>query len=119
VLKILVVDDESNMRFLLRMVLEAEGYEVTEAPHGATALELVQEERPDLVVTDLMMPVMNGRELIERLRSDDETAEIPILVISSNPTAEVPGGADAALRKPFDHEALLDAARSLCRNNAA
>jgi CheY-like chemotaxis protein len=119
VLKILVVDDESNMRFLLRMVLEAEGYEVTEASHGATALELVREERPDLVVTDLMMPVMNGRELIERLRSDDETAEIPILVISSNPNADVPGGADAALRKPFDHDALLEAARSLCRKDAA
>jgi CheY-like chemotaxis protein len=119
VLKILVVEDESNMRFLLRMILESDGYEVVEAKHGAAALECVKEESPDLVVTDLMMPVMNGRELIERLRSDDETAAIPILVVTSNPSAEVPSGADATLPKPFDLDALLDTARSLCRKDAA
>ena len=57
---ILVVDDESSMRFLLRMILESAGYEVVEAPHGAAALERAKESPPDLVVTDLMMPVMNG-----------------------------------------------------------
>jgi CheY-like chemotaxis protein len=119
VVKILVVDDESNMRFLLRMVLEAEGYEVMEATHGATALELVQDDMPDLVVTDLMMPVMNGHDLIARLRSDAETAAIPILVVTANPSADVPAGADAALRKPFDADALIEAARSLCARNAA
>jgi CheY-like chemotaxis protein len=119
VLKILVVDDESNMRFLLRMILESDGYEVVEAKHGAAALKCVKEERPDLVVTDLMMPVMNGRELIGRLRSDDETAAIPILVVTSKPTADVPSGADATLPKPFDLDALLDTARSLCRKDTA
>lgn len=116
--KVLVVDDESNMRFLLRMVLETDGFEVVEANHGAAALERVKEEKPDLVVTDLMMPVMNGRELIERLRADAETAGIPILVVTANTNAEV-AGADAALRKPFDMEALLDTARSLGRKDAA
>jgi len=116
--KVLVVDDESNMRFLLRMVFESEGFEVVEAHHGAAALERVKEEEPDLVVTDLMMPVMNGRQLVERLRADAETAGIPILVLSANANAEVVG-ADAALRKPFDVDALLDAARSLSRKDAA
>lgn len=116
--KVLVVDDESNMRFLLRMVFETGGFEVVEAQHGAAALERVKEEEPDLVVTDLMMPVMSGRELIERLRADAETAEIPILVVSANTNAQVVG-ADAALRKPFDMDALLDTARSLSRNDAA
>jgi CheY-like chemotaxis protein len=116
--KILVVDDESNMRFLLRMVFETEGFEVVEAHHGAIALERVKEERPDLVVTDLMMPVMNGRDLVERLRDDPETADIPIVVISSSRNIEV-AGADAALRKPFDLDALLEAARSLSRKDAA
>jgi CheY-like chemotaxis protein len=116
--KVLVVDDESNMRFLLRMVFESEGFEVVEAHHGAAALERVKEEEPDLVVTDLMMPVMNGRELVERLRADAKTAGIPILVISANANPEV-AGADAALRKPFDIDALLDTARSLSRKDTA
>ncbi len=116
--KILVVDDESSMRFLLRMVFESEGFEVVEAHHGAAALERVKEEEPDLVVTDLMMPVMSGRELIERLRADAKTAVIPILVLSSNPDAEVTA-ADGFLRKPFEIDALLDTARLLCRKDAA
>jgi CheY-like chemotaxis protein len=116
--KILVVDDESNMRFLLRMVFEAEGFEVVEANHGAAALERVREAQPDLIVTDLMMPVMDGRDLIERLRADAETAGIPILVLSANRNLEV-AGADLAMSKPFDPDGLLDAARSLRRKDAA
>ena len=116
--RVLVVDDESNMRFLLRTLLESEGFEVAEAYHGAAALERVKEQQPDLIVTDLMMPVMNGRELVERLRADAETSGIPILVISSSPNVEV-AGADAALRKPFEIDALIDTARSLSRRDAA
>ncbi|MGH3026858.1 MAG: ATP-binding response regulator, partial [Gaiellaceae bacterium] len=110
--KVLIVDDESNMRFLLRMLLESDGYDVVEAKHGAEALTVVTEAEPDIVVTDLMMPIMNGRQLIANLRSTAETAEIPILVVSSRPNANVPG-ADAILRKPFDIEELLATARSL------
>jgi two-component system alkaline phosphatase synthesis response regulator PhoP len=80
--KVLVVDDESSMRFLYRMLLESEGFEVIEACHGAEAVALVKEGRPDLVVTDVMMPVMDGRELIEWLRANEQTAGIPILAIS-------------------------------------
>ena len=57
---ILIVDDESNMRFLIRMTLETAGYAVVEAAHGAAGLECAKEARPDLVVTDLMKAVMNG-----------------------------------------------------------
>ena len=115
---ILIVDDESNMRFLLRMILEGEGYEVVEAPHGAAALERATESPPDVVVTDLMMPVMTGRELIERLRADPETASIPIVVVSANPTA-VLDAVDAVIGKPFDPAALLEATRSLSESEAA
>lgn len=117
-LKILVVDDESNMRFLLRTILEREGYEVTEAKHGAEALAIAKEACPDLVMTDLMMPVMGGRELVERLRADETTAQVPILVVSSRPNPGVQG-ASATLRKPFDIDALLETARSLFREDAA
>lgn len=111
-MRILIVDDESNMRFLIRMILESAGYDVVEAPHGAAALEQVRKSPPDLVVTDLMMPVMTGRELVERLRADPVTAGIPIVVISANPRAAVEA-ADAVLGKPFDPDALLEATRSL------
>lgn len=116
--KILVVDDESNMRFLIRMVLESEGFEIVEAHHGADALERIRDDPPDLVVTDVMMPVMNGRELVERLRSHPDTAAIPIVVVSSRENIEVEG-ADAMLSKPFDLDALIDTARSLGRRDAA
>lgn len=111
-LKILVVDDESNMRLLIRMILESAGYEVVEAAHGAAALERVKESRLDLVVTDVMMPVMSGRELVERLRADPGTASIPIVAVSAN-SSSVANSADVVLGKPFDPHALLSAVRSL------
>jgi CheY-like chemotaxis protein len=115
---ILIVDDESNMRFLIRTTLENAGYQVVEAPHGAAGLERAKESRPDLVVTDLMMPVMSGRELIERLRADPETSSIPIVVVSAN-SRIVDIGADAVLRKPFDPEDLVAAVRSRAESGGA
>jgi two-component system chemotaxis response regulator CheY len=111
-LKVLVVDDESNMRLLIRMILESAGYEVVEAAHGAAALMWVKASRFDLVVTDLMMPVMSGRELVERLRADPGTASIPIMVVSAS-SSSVATKADVTLGKPFEPFALLEAATSL------
>ncbi|MHB8469693.1 MAG: response regulator [Gaiellaceae bacterium] len=110
--KILVVDDESNMRFLIRIILESAGYEVVEAAHGAAALERVKESQVDMVVTDLMMPIMSGRELVERLRADPETASIPIVVLSAN-SRSAAASADVALGKPFEPFELLEATISL------
>jgi two-component system chemotaxis response regulator CheY len=102
---ILVVDDEPDVRFLLKMLFEAAGHRIIQAHHGAVALELLRESRPDLIVTDVMMPVVDGPELIERLRADPATADIPILVLSAH--AGAVAGADAALAKPFrPHEML-------------
>jgi len=102
------------MRFLVRVTLESAGYEVVEAHHGAVALERAQDSRPDLVVTDLMMPVMGGWELIDRLRSNPETAAIPILVLSANGNLRA-GDADAVLGKPFDPDTLLQNVRTLSK----
>jgi CheY-like chemotaxis protein len=115
VVKVLVVDDESNMRFLIRMILESAGYEVVEAAHGAAALDRVKESRPDMMVTDLMMPVMGGRELVARLRADPETASLPIIVVSAN-SSSVATAADARLGKPFDADALVAAVGLLAGN---
>ncbi len=114
VAEILIVDDEPDMRFILKMAFEAAGHRIVEAHHGVAALERVEDSRPDLVVTDLMMPVLDGLELIRRLRSDPETATIPILVLSSRAT--VASGADAALAKPFRPHEVLAAGLSLMRS---
>ena len=63
--EILIVDDEPDVRFVLRMAFELAGHEIVEAHHGGAALERVPESRPDLVVTDVMMPVLDGLELVD------------------------------------------------------
>jgi CheY-like chemotaxis protein len=115
---ILIVDDESSIRFFHRRILESAGFEVLEAEHGAAALERAKQSPPDLVVTDLMMPVMTGQELIERLRTDPATAGIPIVVASANPRSAL-AEADAVLWKPFAADELLSAARSLTEDVAS
>jgi CheY-like chemotaxis protein len=102
---VLVVDDEADIRFLLRTTLELAGYGVVEAAHGEAALELVRRSPPQLVVTDRMMPVMNGGKLIELLRADVSTKAIPIVMISGTRGAQT--GADAVLGKPFDPSELI------------
>jgi CheY-like chemotaxis protein len=101
--KILVVDDEPDERFLVGRTLRKQGHDVTVAEHGAAGLRAVQEEAPDLVVTDIMMPVMDGVEFIRRLRVDPATAHILILAASGD--IHLAGAANAVLRKPYhDHD---------------
>ena len=112
--KILIVDDESSLRFVLKLAFELAGHDVVEAQHGAAALERVGELRPDVVVTDFMMPVMDGGELISRLRANPETTDIPIVLVTAS--AIVAGeGVDVMLRKPFEPEHVVATAESLVR----
>jgi CheY-like chemotaxis protein len=108
---ILIVDDEPDIRFLMRLIFEAAGHEVTEARNGAAGLKSVTARQPDLVTTDVMMPTMDGLEFIRRLRTDPETAAIPILVVSAN--SELATAANARLRKPFQPDELLVAVARL------
>jgi CheY-like chemotaxis protein len=108
---ILVVDDEPDLRFLLRRIFEKSGFEVEEAGHGAQALERVHESRPDLVVTDVMMPVMGGAELIRRLRADPDTAAIPILAVTGD--TQLAGDADTVLSKPYRVPQIMAAVTAL------
>jgi CheY-like chemotaxis protein len=114
VARILVVDDEPAQRFALRRILERAGHEVTDAGDGAAALRAVRESPPDLVVTDMMMPVMGGEELIRRLRLEPATAGIPILAASGDPHLAV-GAADAVIAKPYKWEHLTKVAEDLLR----
>jgi CheY-like chemotaxis protein len=112
--EILVVDDDSSARFLLRLILEDAGYLVREAANGLGALILIKDWLPQLIVTDMVMPEMDGQELISRIRSDRRTAALPILAVTGQPDAmERAGGADAVLAKPLNREGLLTAVSSL------
>lgn len=99
---VLVVDDEGPVReFLVEMLFEL-GWRVRQAIHGRQALALASEERPDLVISDVMMPVMDGAELCRRLKS--ELSPPPVVILASAAPARVAenAGADAFLSKPFD-----------------
>jgi CheY-like chemotaxis protein len=109
--RILVVDDEPDERFLVGRTLKREGHEVAVAGNGAAGLQAVHDWAPDLVVTDMMMPVMDGAEFIRRLRSDPATAAIPILAASGD--IHLAGTADAVLKKPYDDRQLVTIASSL------
>ena len=109
--RILVVDDEPDERFLLRRMFEREGHEVLDASDGAAALIIVRESLPDLIVTDMMMPVMDGAELIWRLRSEPATADIPILAASGD--LDLATGADAVVSKPYAWRHLAEVADAL------
>ena len=106
--RILVVDDEPDERFLLRRMFERAGHEVLDAADGAAALAIVRESPPDLIVTDMMMPVMDGAELIRRLRADPATAGIPIMASTGDPTSRA--GADVVISKSFSLQHLAAAA---------
>ena len=106
-----MVDDEPDLRYILRRVFERAGYEVVDAGNGATAWEAAHRSPPDLVVTDMMMPVMGGAELISLLRGDPRTAQIPILAVTGD--AHLADGADAVLAKPWSSSRLLAEASSL------
>ena len=112
--RVLIVDDEASMRFLLRRTFESAGHDVEEATNGVAALQRIDGGRvPDMVATDFMMPLMNGGELIARLRADPATARVAVILVSSSPGSEVKTTADAFFRKPFDPSALLACAAGL------
>ncbi len=104
--RILVVDDEVAIAQTLQVLLAEDGIEVLVAYNGQEALEMVRDERPHLVVSDVMMPLLDGRELCRRLRADPATSHIPIILMSATHGREAGEcGADGFIRKPFE---LLD-----------
>jgi two-component system, OmpR family, response regulator len=105
---VLVVDDEPGLRAVLRAVLNDEGYAVLEAPHGPSMLDLLDRERADLVLLDVMVPGGDGREAYRELRARADLPHMPVVMMSATVR---PDGLDrsiaAFLRKPFDLDHLL------------
>jgi CheY-like chemotaxis protein len=113
--KILVCDDDPNLRELVRAVLGSR-YDFVEAEDGAEALALAAEERPDLIVLDVMLPGLSGIEVLEELRTTDALKEIPVVVITAWSHAEIDAqvaGADRFVSKPFDPDELSAAVAEL------
>lgn len=107
---ILIVDDEFGLAEMLRELLRESGFEITLAINGRLALEILEEGKVDLVLTDMMMPVMDGAELATAMRRDERHRHTPIVMMTSLPMARPhPEGLfDAVLRKPFTPELLLE-----------
>jgi CheY-like chemotaxis protein len=104
---VLIVDDEEPVRDFVAMVLEDAGYRTARSIHGAQALEAMRTDRPDLVLSDVMMPVMGGVELCRRMKSEKATRTIPVVLMSSlGRRMGDGGGADAFIAKPFTLEEL-------------
>ena len=109
---VLVADDDEDILALVGLRLERAGYEVITAKDGIEALEAIDGRTPDVAVVDVMMPRMDGHELVRRLRAAPETASLPILVLTAAvhdrvAEASAAAGADAHMRKPFSPRDLV------------
>lgn len=109
--KILVIEDNADTRRFLQVMLSRE-FEVSIAENGVQGLELAKAVQPELIVLDVVMPILNGYDTCKRLKSDAETKSIPVIFLSAkNTTSEITYGlsmgADDYLPKPFDHKELL------------
>lgn len=110
--KILLVEDEPNVRNFVRVYLEFEGYQVVEASNGIEGLSQVQKEKPDLIVTDIMMPEMDGVQFYKTLRQREDTNRIPVIVLTVKDEFEDIKyayliGVDEYVTKPFDPQHLV------------
>jgi CheY-like chemotaxis protein len=113
---VILADDEDDLRVSLGEILEDDGYLVLTARSGAEALARMRGIfGPAIAIIDLIMPGMDGWQLIEEMRADERLARLPIVVITGRGDEPVPAGADLLLRKPYAIDELLSAVRELCR----
>lgn len=110
--RLLLIDDDPNLILLVKDYLEFRGYEVITAENGREALEVLENDVPDMIVCDVMMPEMDGYDFVSNIREDDRTSWIPVLFLSAKGQAQdrVKGlnvGADVYMVKPFEPEELV------------
>jgi len=124
VAKIFVVDDEPDVVELLRTILELEGFEVESACEGRVALARILADPPDLLILDLMMPGLDGMEMLKLLRLDPQGADLPVIIVSAR-TGQIDQigslqlGANAYICKPFSNRELIAQVRQLLGEEAS
>jgi CheY-like chemotaxis protein len=114
--RVLIVDDDPNIRRMIMAALRREGYSFSEAANGQEALDTMRRERPHIVVLDLMMPIVSGWDVLRERAGDPELLTIPVIIISANRGPELATAMDkgicAFLPKPFDITTLSSLVRS-------
>lgn len=121
-LKILVIEDNEQNRYMIRFLLEKNGYKVVEARNGYQVIELAGTEKPSLILLDIQLPGMNGYTVARELRLNPETARIPIVMVTSyamagNREKGLDSGGNGYIEKPIDPETFVaDIARFLPKN---
>jgi CheY-like chemotaxis protein len=115
--KILLVEDEPENQLVIGLILTTEGYNVITADRGDAALKLAAGEKPDLILLDVMMPEINGYEVLERLRSNPETAGIPVVLLTAlaqekDVEKAVEAGVNGFVAKPFEPAELISCVRA-------
>lgn len=116
--KILVVDDEPDVLLIVKTGMQAEGYDVVTASNGVDALAMVKEEKPDAVILDVMMPLMDGFEVLAKLKEDDATAAVPVIMLTglserSKIQKALVSGIHFYVVKPFEFEELIQKVRTV------
>ena len=119
--KILVVDDSDDTREMMTKLLELESFTVVTAEDGSVGLDVAEVERPDIIITDINMPNLNGIEMIRRLRKKPQFSRVPIMAITAygnGVAAEaVAAGANHAATKPIEFEALIGGIKRLLKDS--
>jgi DNA-binding response OmpR family regulator len=118
--RILIVEDDPDLRRILSFQLLSEGFAVQTAEDGEQAFRIVQQEMPDCIILDLMMPVMDGFNFLKRIRTLDRTAEVPVIVLTASQDERHRRKTDqylanAYINKPYNLQELTDQVCRLCR----
>jgi DNA-binding response OmpR family regulator len=121
---VLLIDDSEPMRLLCRVNLELEGFRVREAAEGHAGIDAAREEPPDAILLDLMLPTIDGWEVLDELQSDPRTADVPVVVLSGVGSLDLRReglelGAVATVLKPFDPTVLPELLRETIARAAA
>ena len=117
--KILVVDDEPDILKVIIFRLKKAGYDVKTAINGQIALDMIAEDRPDIILLDISLPLLNGYEVCRRIKADDNFKSIPVMFLTASTASEgfkkraEEAGAQAYMFKPFDYEELLEKVKKL------
>ena len=116
---IVLIEDEPAVAGMVRIVLQDEGYRVCVAQNGKTGLQLVRETHPDLVLADMMMPILDGEAVARSIHADPQLTDVPVVLMSAGrgPTPDLEGLYEAFLSKPFELDTLLDVVAQQIRSS--